>query len=83
MSCHRSLFMFRRAFHAAAPLELAAQLEAFAAAGEQVKPAGEGRKMQVGGWVWVRRVPRRLGSVDCIGCAADPHTYVSTTPHSV
>lgn len=48
MACHRSLFMYRRAFHAAAPLELAAQLEAFAASGEQVKPAGEGRKMQVG-----------------------------------
>ena len=48
MACHRSLFMYRRAFHAAAPSELTAQLEAFVASGEQVKPAGEGRKMQVG-----------------------------------
>ncbi len=45
--CHRSRFAFRRAFHAVGPLELAAQLEAFAqGGGDGVKPAGEGRKMQ-------------------------------------
>ena len=79
--------MYRRAFHAATPLELAAQLEAFAAAGEQVKPAGEGRKMQVGGCMDPRPTPSRF---DCVSCAANPsvhsrsfYTCVSTNPHSV
>jgi acyl transferase domain-containing protein len=45
--CHRSRFAYRRAFQATTPLDLAAQLEAFAkGSGDGVKPAGEGRKMQ-------------------------------------
>jgi acyl transferase domain-containing protein len=45
--CHRSRFMYRRAFQATTPLALATQLEAFSkGGGDGIKAAGEGRKMQ-------------------------------------